>query len=416
MMKDNRQCKLFLICKCFLLTLLLIFQYTYTHAQHLIQIKHFGKNKGHLKMYVHIPSNIDNSKSLPLVVVLHGCLQCASKVEAQTGWSKMGDENNFYVMYPQQRFVNNPERCFKWYKRRHINKNRGENYSIFEMIEYMKSTYSIDSKQVYITGLSAGAAMSIIMMANYPETFKAGSSMAGGAYKAGNGMVSGILSLFGWRIKTPEKWGNMVRQQNPNFRGEYPKLIIYQGNNDCVVNKRNGVELMKQWTNLQNISIQPSEVIDGFVKNKDIQRNAYINKENKEVLVFYKVNKLNHALLIDLGACPCQGGKRGLFSRDKNFNSSLWTAYDFGLLATPQIVGKTNVKRLEEKILFTVPYSKNSKYDWSFPEDCKVISDENNGTITINWGNVSGAVNVVETDSNSCKKQYKTIFVKVEGN
>ena len=173
---------------------------------------------------------------------------------------------------------------------------------------------------------------------------------------------------------------------------------------------------MKQWTNLQNINIKPSEVIDGFVKNKDIQRNAYINKENKEVLVFYKVNKLNHALLIDPGACPCQGGKRGLFSRDKNFNSSLWTAYDFGLLATPQIVGKTNVKRLEEKILFSVPYSKNSKYDWSFPEDCKVISNENNGTITINWGKVAGAVNVVETDTNNCKKQYKTIFVRVEDN
>ena len=59
-------------------------------------------------MYVHLPANIDKDKPLPMVVVLHGCLQCANSVSKQTGWSKLGDENNFYVLYPQQRGFNNP--------------------------------------------------------------------------------------------------------------------------------------------------------------------------------------------------------------------------------------------------------------------------------------------------------------------
>lgn len=391
-----------------------VFLYSNSYSQKLIRIKHFGKNKGHLKMYVHVPSTMDKTKPLPLVVVLHGCLQCAAKVQVQSGWSKLGDENNFYVLYPQQRFTNNPEKCFKWYKRRHTNKNRGENYSIEQMIEYMKSNYSINAKEVYITGLSAGAAMSVIMMANYPETFNAGAIFAGGAYKSGNGMVTGMMAMLGWRVKSAEKWGNIVRKQNPNYTGEYPRMIIYQGNSDWIVNKRNGVEIMKQWTNLHHIGVQPTETIKGFANVKDIERNAYLDSKNKEAVVFYKVNKLSHALLVDPGKCPLQGGQRGFFSKDKDYFSSLWTAFDFGLMPAPAIIGKAEVNKGEQNVVYTVPLSANCKYEWTFPENCKVVKNDLTNSITLNWGDTSGTVNVTEVDFTGCRKQYKTLFVNAK--
>jgi poly(hydroxyalkanoate) depolymerase family esterase len=386
------------------------------YPQSLVRVKHFGKNKGHLKMYVHIPPNLNNADKrmpLPLVVVLHGCTQCASTVSKQTGWNKLADENNFYMLYPQQRSINNPIRCFRFYKRKHTNKNRGENYSIEQMIEYMKNKYTIDSSKVFITGLSAGAAMSVVMMADYPETFNAGAIFAGGAYKIGTGYITATMGLLGWRIKSAERWGAIVRKQNPDFKGEYPRMIIYQGNRDWLVNRRNGRELMKQWTNVHHIGIEPSETIKDFVNNKDIERNVYRNSDKKDVVIFYKINKLNHALLIDPGKCQQQGGKRGLFSKDKNYYSTIWTAYDFGLIPTPIITGKTMVSPKEQNITYTVPLNIKSTYQWTFPNGCTVVKNDNTNSIILNWGNSSGNINVTEADALFCKKQYQTLFVNV---
>jgi feruloyl esterase len=380
-------------------------------SQNIKRVRHFGKNKGHLKMFVHVPPNLDTAKAAPMVVMLHGCLQCASKADKQSGWSKLADENGFYVLYPQQRRINNFQKCFKWYKRKHTNKNRGENYSIKKMVDYMKKNYDIDSSRVFITGLSAGAAMSVIMMADYPETFNSGAIFAGGAYKAGNGMVSGVMAMLGWRVKSAEKWGNIVRKQNPDYKGEYPRMIIYQGNSDWIVNKRNGIEIMKQWTNLHHISTIPAQTIDGYAGIKDIHRTIYSSSKQKEAVVFYKVDGLSHALLVDPGKCSTQGGRRGFFSKDKNYFSTLWTAYDFGLIPTPVIIGKTEAI-FRQTLTYTVPLHPGSTYVWSYPSDCTLVTDQNTNTITLNWGATSGCINVTELSSTNCKKQYQTLFVK----
>lgn len=395
-----------------LLLLLTIFFFQFSYSQKLKRVRHFGKNKGHLKMFLHTPPNIDKSKPAPMVVVLHGCLQCATKVQKQSGWSKLADENGFYVLYPQQRRINNPERCFRWFKRRHTNKGRGENGSIKHMVDYMKANYNIDSSKVFVTGLSAGAAMGVIMMADYPETFNAGAIFAGGAYKSGNGYVSAAMAFVGWRVKSAEKWGNIVRKQNPNYKGEYPRMIIYQGNNDLIVNKRNGVEIMKQWTNLHHISTTPSETIDGYVGIKDIQRLAYNSSTKKEAVVFYKVNKLNHALLIDPGKCKNQFNKRVFFSKDKNYNSTLFTAYDFGLIKAPEIEGPHEAF-LKQTVTYSVPLTAGSSYEWKYADGCSLVSGQDTNSLTLNWGASSGSIHVTETDIAGCKKQYKTVFVRV---
>jgi poly(hydroxyalkanoate) depolymerase family esterase len=390
-----------------------IFSYSILLSQGLKHVKHFGTRKGHLKMYYYEPLSIEKNKPRPMVVVLHGCLQCAETVAEQTGWNKLADDYGFYILYPQQRTINNVEKCFKWYKRRQNNKNKGENYSIKMMIDYMKKNYQIDSSNVFITGLSAGAAMSVIMMADYPEIFNAGAIFAGCAYKSGNGIVAGMLTGLGWRIKSAQKWGNIVRKQNPNYTGEYPRMIIYQGNSDWIVNKRNGGELMKQWTNLHLTGTQPSETINRFVNIGDIQRNVYKNDANKDVVIFYKINNLSHALLVNPGNCKYEGGKMGLFSKDINFHSTLWTAYDFGLIQTPAISGKKTVTKGEKNIIFSVPYHNKSTYEWTYPNDATVEKNENTNSIELDWGNLPGNIDVTETDSLFCKKQYKTIFVNV---
>lgn len=392
----------------------LICSLPFAGAQQLTRIQNFGSNPGNLKMYVYTPAGLDTSRQTPLVVVLHGCLQSAGAAAKQTGWNKLADTYGFRVLYPQQRILNNPQKCFCWYQRSDIEKGKGESFSIKQMIDEVKRTNAIDSSQVFITGLSAGAAMGVALMADYPEAFNAGAIFAGGAYKTATNIWTGILSLYGWRIKSPEKWGALVREQNPNYTGEYPRMIIYQGKADVVVNKRNGSQLMKQWTNLHGLSTTPTETIRRFAGAKAIEKNIYRTNEGKEAVLYYRIKHLGHALLVDPGKCLNQGGKRGLFSADKNYFSTYWTAVDFGLIPRPAIIGKTEVSANETATYSLSPSVDGQKVSWKFPKDCKVIQNQGNGELTLKWFGKGGSINAAAYYDKKCRQAFSTLVVKVK--
>src|SRR6266404_5167928 len=71
------------------------------------EIKNFGSNPGNLRMYLHKPVSTADSVKLradkPLVVVLHGCNQNAESIALQSGWNKLADGFDFYVIYPEQK-------------------------------------------------------------------------------------------------------------------------------------------------------------------------------------------------------------------------------------------------------------------------------------------------------------------------
>jgi poly(hydroxyalkanoate) depolymerase family esterase len=147
----------------------------------LAQVSSFGANPGNLLMFKYTPQAMP--AKAPLVLALHGCTQSASDYTS-AGWNALADQYKFYVVYPQQQSANNTESCFNWFgntsgSTADITRGQGEGESIIQMIDNMESSYSIDPKQVYITGFSAGAAYAVAMLAMYPDVFAAGSSFSG---------------------------------------------------------------------------------------------------------------------------------------------------------------------------------------------------------------------------------------------
>lgn len=383
-------------------------------SQPLARVQSFGNNPGNLRMYMHVPPGSDAKTKMPLLVVLHGCTQNAGIVAKQSGWNKLADTYGFRVIYPQQKIVNNPMRCFCFYRNKDIEKGKGEDYSIEQMIEDAQRHYNTDSQQVFITGLSAGALMAVSMMADYPQTFNAGAIFAGGAYKTATNLWTAMLTSYGWRIKSPEKWAALVREQNPEYTGAYPRMIIYQGLMDVVVNKNNGAQIMKQWTALHHLSPKPSETIKHFTGAKPVERNVYSNEQGKPAVIYYKIKGLGHALPVDPGKCSNQGGHLTAFSRDINYWSSYWTAVDFGLVHLSAIEGKKEVEKNETGLTFSVPEHTGSKYVWTLPKDCKITGSKTGSAITVNWGGKPGNVDVKEVVSKQCKQPYPTLYVKLK--
>ena len=99
------------------------------------------------------------------------------------GWWQLAEEMGFAVLAPEQKAVNNPNTCFDWFNPEDITRGQGEAASIAAMIRTMIETYQLDKGRVFITGLSAGGAMTAVMLATYPELFAGGGDHRGPAVR-----------------------------------------------------------------------------------------------------------------------------------------------------------------------------------------------------------------------------------------
>ncbi|OFX44236.1 MAG: hypothetical protein A2046_07700 [Bacteroidetes bacterium GWA2_30_7] len=375
------------------------------------RIEHFGENPGNLRLNTYIPENIPENS--PLVVVLHGCTQSANSCAEQTGWIKLAEQHKFCLLFPEQIILNNVENCFSWFRKADQEKDKGEPASIMNMINYIKQNYSIDSSRIFITGLSAGGAMSVIMMALFPNIFNKGAVLSGCPYKSATSAFGAYFSMIGLKAKSPEKWGNLVRNENPDYKGKYPEIAVFHGTRDFVNNYNNSKQLIKQWTNLHNTDSKVDNKIIKLNGNDEISKFSFKNSDNKDVVVFYKFKKTGHTLPIDTGSCPNQGGKTGMFASDKDFHSTFEIADFFEILKAPyQIQGNVKFKKDSQEI-YSVPKHSCSTYNWNLPEGSYIVNGRNSSSVEINLGKKSGFVEVIETDSVGCKNVKVELFLEV---
>ena len=86
-------------------------------SMNITHIPHFGLNPGNLKMLVYRDEQKKDTGLKPLVIVLHGCGESVDEIARLTGWNKLASLNDFIVLYPHQRVLNNMSTCFNWFKK-----------------------------------------------------------------------------------------------------------------------------------------------------------------------------------------------------------------------------------------------------------------------------------------------------------
>ena len=179
----------------------------------LIEIQEFGSNPGNLRMFRYIPSHAPGT--MPLVVVLHGCGQTAEGYNYGAGWSTLCDRHGFALLMPEQQRSNNPNGCLNWFQPEDTQRDRGEALSIYQMVQKMVHDGSIDPDRIFVTGLSAGGAMTSVMLACYPDLFAAGAIIAGLPYGAASNVQQAFESMYRCPSRSARYWGDLVRAAGP---------------------------------------------------------------------------------------------------------------------------------------------------------------------------------------------------------
>ncbi|HTB05669.1 MAG TPA: PHB depolymerase family esterase [Bacteroidia bacterium] len=373
----------------------------------------FGTNPGALNMYAYVPTGISGPAAL--VVAMHGCTENANMYATQTGWNKLADLHKFYVIYPEQVSTNNSSLCFNWFDTTDASRNVGEALSVKQMVDYMKAHYSINASEVYVTGLSAGAAMTAVMMATYPDVFSKGAIMAGVPYKAATSALTADNAMNGLVTMTPAQWGALVRTQNPSYAGAYPKAMICQGTADFVVSPTNATELVKQWTFMNHADQTADSTNNAFQGNANVVLSIYNDSNSNPVVYLYKITGMPHGIAVDTGACPRQGGATGTYAiEETNFHSTYWAADFFQLIPNPySITGSISVSKSASGIVYNVPVTSGSTYTWTVPAGAIIASGQGTNSITVNFGTHSGFVSVTETMKNGCENDPAQLYVTV---
>lgn len=293
-------------------------------AQSLTAVTGFGSNPGALTMYKYVPAGLP--ANAPLVVALHGCSQGASAYDAETGWVLLADRWKFALLLPEQPSANNSSRCFNWFEAGDIARGSGEALSIRQAVDKVRSDHAGDPARVYVTGLSAGAAMAAVMLATYPEVFAGGAIIAGVPYNCGTDLSNAFSCMNPGSDLTPAQWGAKVRAASAHA-GPWPRVSIWHGDADSTVRPANMTELMQQWTDVHGVD-QIADVEDtvGGYPHK-VWRNA----AGVAVVETYSITGMGHGTPVDPGSGERQCGTAGAFILDVNLCSSWYIGRFFGL-------------------------------------------------------------------------------------
>lgn len=290
------------------------------------EVEEFGENPGKLRMYIHIPQNV--KENAPMVVALHGCSQSAEELARLTGWNDLADRYGFIVIYPEQRTVNNISSCFNWFMMKDIEGTKGESESIRNMMDKAALLASIDANRIYVYGVSAGAAMANSLMATYPESFAGGAILAGGAHRSAENSMQAMQVMMYPKDRTVSEWGDKF--PNKEF-GRLPKVVVVQGEDDQVVDPRNAIELIDQWSYAYDVNPDSLKRDASFQVNERVKRSVIKSKEGADGIVYYSIEGLGHKIAVDPGKEINQGGTTGMFAVDIDFYSTYYLATEFGL-------------------------------------------------------------------------------------
>jgi feruloyl esterase len=298
-------------------------QHATSTPHRLKEVRGFGSNPGALRMLAHVPHDLTGAA--PLVVVLHGCTQSAASYDAGAGWSELADRHGFAVLFPEQTSSNNPKTCFNWFNPGDTTRDAGEALSIRQMINRMILEHGIDRRRVFVTGLSAGGAMTSVMLATYPEVFAAGAIIAGLPYGAAQNVQQALESMFEGRGRPSPDWGDLVRHASPH-RGPWPRISVWHGDHDATVKPTNAGDIVKQWLDVHKITGAPTEtVVDGY------PRQAWrVGKE--DVIESYTIVGMAHGAPLATADADTRAGKAGPFFLDVGISSSYHIAKFFGLI------------------------------------------------------------------------------------
>jgi poly(hydroxyalkanoate) depolymerase family esterase len=265
------------------------------YAASLVEVTSFGTNPGGMRMHVYVPDSRPASPAI--VVAMHGCGGSGPGFYQQSEFARLADRYGYLVIYPSAQQEAGFGKCFDTWSDAAKRRGGGSDpVSIASMVTYAQRQYGGDPNRVYATGSSSGGMMTQHMLAVYPDVFKAGASFMGvpfncfanaADYPPGGRCTGGSMD------RTPQQWGEAVRQAYPGYTGPRPRVQLWHGTNDTLVPYSLLRESVEQWTDVFGLGQTPTST---DTPQSGWNRSRYADSAGTVRVEAYSIQGAGHSL------------------------------------------------------------------------------------------------------------------------
>ncbi|WP_328415875.1 PHB depolymerase family esterase [Micromonospora sp. NBC_00389] len=226
-------------------------------AATLTEVTGFGSNPTNLRMHLYVPDRVASRPAI--LLALHYCTGSGPAYHSGTQYASLADRYGFIVIYPS---VTRSSLCWDVSSPQALRRGGGSDpVGLMSMVDHVRQRYAADPDRIFAAGTSSGAMMTNVMLGVYPDVFTAGASFAGvpfGCFATGGSSEWNSECANGQLIRTPQQWGDLVREAYPGYTGRRPRMQIWHGTNDETLRYPNFGEQVKQWTNVHGLSQSPT--------------------------------------------------------------------------------------------------------------------------------------------------------------
>jgi poly(hydroxyalkanoate) depolymerase family esterase len=206
----------------------------------------FRNDAGSRAYKVYVPEGKSDAPRA-MIVMLHGCTQSADDFAAGTQMNRLADEFGFLVVYPEQAAQANASKCWNWFKPQDQRRDAGEPSLIAGIVGEIARTHGADPRRIFVAGLSAGAAMAVVLGETYPELFAGVGAHSGLPYGSAHDIPSALAAMKGGRNGMPGLKNASGAATTPRRKAvQAVPVIVFHGDRDHTVHQTNGSHIVQQ--------------------------------------------------------------------------------------------------------------------------------------------------------------------------
>lgn len=201
--------------------------------------RHQGPS-GSRRYRLYVPAGL--SDAAPLVVMLHGCTQSPDDFALGTQMNRLADVHGVVVAYPEQPAHANSSNCWNWFLSKDQQRDGGEPSIIAGIAREVTARHCIDADRVFVAGLSAGAAMALVMGETHPDVFAAVGVHSGLPFASAHDVPSALKAMKGGRGRGPFPAASGTTRTSI----QPVPVIVFHGDRDHTVQATNAAEILRQ--------------------------------------------------------------------------------------------------------------------------------------------------------------------------
>ena len=230
----------------------------------------------------YVPASASDG-AIGIVLMLHGCTQTPEDFAIGTKMNALAEAHRLVLIYPAQARGANAQTCWNWFSKGDQRRDCGEPAILAGITRTAMAEHGVAAERVFVAGLSAGAAMAVILGEAYPDIFAAVGAHSGLPFGAASDVPSAFAAMAG------DLQGVAAAPATGTRRA-----IVFHGAADRTVHPSNGVEIARRAGN--SLGAQAIQTIEtGKQHGRSFRRILASDSDGTVLSEHWVIDGLGHA-------------------------------------------------------------------------------------------------------------------------